>query len=202
MYIFWPLDKNFTWFHSYHMVQSKITAKYFLLLLFFSFNRPGVLKDLKTMGSVSLFIFFITLLVLARQVRGHLNPTYLLKVKCLSGSLLQKKKNLWKSWISQSFNLQDQNGPWGNSLPPHFHSYSHTRPEAEIHVGYIIVLHPSSVTWHDFLEPLNQPDRSPESHSCSVQLHVLFLSRSLSTDGTLSYAHPRWIRSTVCFQII
>uniref|UniRef100_A0A3P8PWC0 Adenylate cyclase type 2 n=1 Tax=Astatotilapia calliptera TaxID=8154 RepID=A0A3P8PWC0_ASTCA len=29
--------------------------------------RPGVLKDLKTMGSVSLFIFFITLLVLARQ---------------------------------------------------------------------------------------------------------------------------------------
>ncbi|XP_030268433.1 adenylate cyclase type 2b isoform X3 [Sparus aurata] len=30
-------------------------------------NRPGVLKDLKTMGSVSLFIFFITLLVLARQ---------------------------------------------------------------------------------------------------------------------------------------
>lgn len=33
-----------------------------------SFYRPGVLKDLKTMGSVSLFIFFITLLVLARQV--------------------------------------------------------------------------------------------------------------------------------------
>ncbi|KAG7245186.1 hypothetical protein INR49_023752 [Caranx melampygus] len=30
-------------------------------------ERPGVLKDLKTMGSVSLFIFFITLLVLARQ---------------------------------------------------------------------------------------------------------------------------------------
>uniref|UniRef100_A0A671UZV0 Adenylate cyclase type 2 n=1 Tax=Sparus aurata TaxID=8175 RepID=A0A671UZV0_SPAAU len=30
-------------------------------------NKPGVLKDLKTMGSVSLFIFFITLLVLARQ---------------------------------------------------------------------------------------------------------------------------------------
>ncbi|KAF5898104.1 adenylate cyclase type 2-like, partial [Clarias magur] len=30
-------------------------------------NRPGVLKDLKTMGSVWLFIFFITLLVLARQ---------------------------------------------------------------------------------------------------------------------------------------
>ncbi|XP_036411257.1 adenylate cyclase type 2b [Megalops cyprinoides] len=32
-----------------------------------SLDRPGVLKDLKTMGSVSLFIFFITLLVLARQ---------------------------------------------------------------------------------------------------------------------------------------
>uniref|UniRef100_A0A665UD75 adenylate cyclase n=1 Tax=Echeneis naucrates TaxID=173247 RepID=A0A665UD75_ECHNA len=30
-------------------------------------KAPGVLKDLKTMGSVSLFIFFITLLVLARQ---------------------------------------------------------------------------------------------------------------------------------------
>ncbi|KAF3840028.1 hypothetical protein F7725_018745 [Dissostichus mawsoni] len=34
-----------------------------------SLDRPGVLKDLKTMGSISLFIFFITLLVLARQVR-------------------------------------------------------------------------------------------------------------------------------------
>uniref|UniRef100_A0AAQ5XNG1 Adenylate cyclase type 2 n=1 Tax=Amphiprion ocellaris TaxID=80972 RepID=A0AAQ5XNG1_AMPOC len=33
----------------------------------FSQALPGVLKDLKTMGSVSLFIFFITLLVLARQ---------------------------------------------------------------------------------------------------------------------------------------
>ncbi|KAL0962102.1 hypothetical protein UPYG_G00335690 [Umbra pygmaea] len=30
-------------------------------------DRPGLLKDLKTMGSISLFIFFITLLVLARQ---------------------------------------------------------------------------------------------------------------------------------------
>lgn len=34
----------------------------------FCFPRPGVLKNLKTMGSISLFIFFITLLVLARQV--------------------------------------------------------------------------------------------------------------------------------------
>ncbi|XP_055410932.1 adenylate cyclase type 2 isoform X4 [Bubalus kerabau] len=33
------------------------------------FERPGIWKDLKTMGSVSLFIFFITLLVLGRQVR-------------------------------------------------------------------------------------------------------------------------------------
>lgn len=32
-------------------------------------NRPGIWKDLKTMGSVSLFIFFVTLLVLGRQVR-------------------------------------------------------------------------------------------------------------------------------------
>uniref|UniRef100_A0A7N6BES3 adenylate cyclase n=1 Tax=Anabas testudineus TaxID=64144 RepID=A0A7N6BES3_ANATE len=38
-----------------------------LLLDGFSKAPPGVLKDLKTMGSVSLFIFFITLLVLARQ---------------------------------------------------------------------------------------------------------------------------------------
>ncbi|KAK4826995.1 hypothetical protein QYF61_013095 [Mycteria americana] len=30
-------------------------------------RRPGILKDLKTMGSISLFIFFITLLVLGRQ---------------------------------------------------------------------------------------------------------------------------------------
>uniref|UniRef100_A0A8B9HH66 adenylate cyclase n=1 Tax=Astyanax mexicanus TaxID=7994 RepID=A0A8B9HH66_ASTMX len=33
----------------------------------YSTALPGVLKDLKTMGSVSLFIFFVTLLVLARQ---------------------------------------------------------------------------------------------------------------------------------------
>uniref|UniRef100_A0A7N6C469 Adenylate cyclase type 2 n=1 Tax=Anabas testudineus TaxID=64144 RepID=A0A7N6C469_ANATE len=38
-----------------------------IISLSLSFDRPGVLKDLKTMGSVSLFIFFITLLVLARQ---------------------------------------------------------------------------------------------------------------------------------------
>lgn len=37
--------------------------------------RPGVLKDLKTMGSISLFIFFITLLVLARQVSWKFDRT-------------------------------------------------------------------------------------------------------------------------------
>uniref|UniRef100_A0ABI7YKB9 Adenylate cyclase type 2 n=2 Tax=Felinae TaxID=338152 RepID=A0ABI7YKB9_FELCA len=35
------------------------------------FERPGIWKDLKTMGSVSLFIFFITLLVLGRQELYH-----------------------------------------------------------------------------------------------------------------------------------
>lgn len=42
-----------------------------LSLCLFS-NRPGIWKDLKTMGSVSLFIFFVTLLVLGRQVRHRL----------------------------------------------------------------------------------------------------------------------------------
>lgn len=40
----------------------------FLVSLFLGHSRPGLFKDLKTMGSISLFIFFITLLVLARQV--------------------------------------------------------------------------------------------------------------------------------------
>ncbi|XP_012577194.1 PREDICTED: adenylate cyclase type 2 [Condylura cristata] len=35
------------------------------------FKRPGIWKDLKTMGPVSLFIFFITLLVLGRQDLYH-----------------------------------------------------------------------------------------------------------------------------------
>lgn len=43
-----------------------------VVIAFSSPYRPGVLKDLKTMGSVSLFIFFITLLVLARQVSSFL----------------------------------------------------------------------------------------------------------------------------------
>lgn len=42
----------------------RLSACWFVL-----FNRPGIWKDLKTMGSVSLSIFFITLLVLGRQVR-------------------------------------------------------------------------------------------------------------------------------------
>uniref|UniRef100_A0A3P9PWZ5 Adenylate cyclase type 2 n=1 Tax=Poecilia reticulata TaxID=8081 RepID=A0A3P9PWZ5_POERE len=40
---------------------------YNIIILQTHASLPGVLKDLKTMGSVSLFIFFITLLVLARQ---------------------------------------------------------------------------------------------------------------------------------------
>lgn len=60
-------------------------------LLMFLFYRPGILKDLKTMGSISLFIFFITLLVLGRQVRhtvlftsGHNASCHLLKETPLS----------------------------------------------------------------------------------------------------------------------
>uniref|UniRef100_A0A4W4GNA2 Adenylate cyclase type 2 n=1 Tax=Electrophorus electricus TaxID=8005 RepID=A0A4W4GNA2_ELEEL len=44
-------------------------------------DRPGVLKDLKTMGSVSLFIFFITLLVLARQNEYYCRLDFLWKNK-------------------------------------------------------------------------------------------------------------------------
>lgn len=46
--------------------------------MYICLSRPGVLKDLKTMGSVSLFIFFITLLVLARQVCISLRLLWLL----------------------------------------------------------------------------------------------------------------------------
>ncbi|XP_048850294.1 adenylate cyclase type 2b isoform X2 [Brienomyrus brachyistius] len=44
-------------------------------------DRPGVLKDLKTMGSVWLFIFFITLLVLARQNEYYCRLDFLWKNK-------------------------------------------------------------------------------------------------------------------------
>ncbi|KAK7147839.1 hypothetical protein R3I94_010386 [Phoxinus phoxinus] len=44
-------------------------------------ERPGVLKDLKTMGSVSLFIFFVTLLVLARQNEYYCRLDFLWKNK-------------------------------------------------------------------------------------------------------------------------
>ncbi|XP_026782438.3 adenylate cyclase type 2 [Pangasianodon hypophthalmus] len=44
-------------------------------------DRPGVLKDLKTMGSVSLFIFFVTLLVLARQTEYYCRLDFLWKNK-------------------------------------------------------------------------------------------------------------------------
>uniref|UniRef100_A0A8C2IJE0 adenylate cyclase n=1 Tax=Cyprinus carpio TaxID=7962 RepID=A0A8C2IJE0_CYPCA len=44
-------------------------------------DEPGVLKDLKTMGSVSLFIFFVTLLVLARQNEYYCRLDFLWKNK-------------------------------------------------------------------------------------------------------------------------
>ncbi|XP_051872480.1 adenylate cyclase type 2-like [Pristis pectinata] len=44
-------------------------------------ERPGVLKDLKTMGSISLFIFFVTLLVLARQNEYYCRLDFLWKNK-------------------------------------------------------------------------------------------------------------------------
>uniref|UniRef100_A0A8C4KJH1 adenylate cyclase n=1 Tax=Dromaius novaehollandiae TaxID=8790 RepID=A0A8C4KJH1_DRONO len=45
------------------------------------FCRPGILKDLKTMGSVSLFIFFVTLLVLGRQNEYYCRLDFLWKNK-------------------------------------------------------------------------------------------------------------------------
>ncbi|XP_049716598.1 adenylate cyclase type 2 isoform X2 [Elephas maximus indicus] len=45
------------------------------------FQRPGIWKDLKTMGSVSLFIFFITLLVLGRQNEYYCRLDFLWKNK-------------------------------------------------------------------------------------------------------------------------
>uniref|UniRef100_A0A8C9VK09 Adenylate cyclase type 4 n=1 Tax=Scleropages formosus TaxID=113540 RepID=A0A8C9VK09_SCLFO len=45
------------------------------------YSNPGVLKDLKTMGSISLFIFFITLLVLARQNEYYCRLDFLWKNK-------------------------------------------------------------------------------------------------------------------------
>ncbi|KAK1345274.1 hypothetical protein QTO34_013984 [Cnephaeus nilssonii] len=44
-------------------------------------QRPGIWKDLKTMGSVSLFIFFITLLVLGRQNEYYCRLDFLWKNK-------------------------------------------------------------------------------------------------------------------------
>nr|XP_055223520.1 adenylate cyclase type 2 isoform X8 [Gorilla gorilla gorilla] len=45
------------------------------------FERPGIWKDLKTMGSVSLSIFFITLLVLGRQNEYYCRLDFLWKNK-------------------------------------------------------------------------------------------------------------------------
>uniref|UniRef100_A0A670Y313 Adenylate cyclase type 2 n=1 Tax=Pseudonaja textilis TaxID=8673 RepID=A0A670Y313_PSETE len=46
-----------------------------------NYSKPGILKDLKTMGSVSLFIFFITLLVLSRQNEYYCRLDFLWKNK-------------------------------------------------------------------------------------------------------------------------
>nr|KAF6439660.1 adenylate cyclase 2 [Rousettus aegyptiacus] len=45
------------------------------------FERPGIWKDLKTMGSVSLSIFFVTLLVLGRQNEYYCRLDFLWKNK-------------------------------------------------------------------------------------------------------------------------
>uniref|UniRef100_A0A4X2LRM5 adenylate cyclase n=1 Tax=Vombatus ursinus TaxID=29139 RepID=A0A4X2LRM5_VOMUR len=47
----------------------------------FLIKRPGIWKDLKTMGSVSLFIFFVTLLVLGRQNEYYCRLDFLWKNK-------------------------------------------------------------------------------------------------------------------------
>uniref|UniRef100_A0A8C3T0B1 adenylate cyclase n=1 Tax=Chelydra serpentina TaxID=8475 RepID=A0A8C3T0B1_CHESE len=47
----------------------------------YSTSLPGILKDLKTMGSVSLFIFFVTLLVLGRQNEYYCRLDFLWKNK-------------------------------------------------------------------------------------------------------------------------
>uniref|UniRef100_A0A8C0FVB1 Adenylate cyclase type 4 n=1 Tax=Bubo bubo TaxID=30461 RepID=A0A8C0FVB1_BUBBB len=52
-----------------------------LALHMFLFYRPGILKDLKTMGSISLFIFFVTLLVLGRQNEYYCRLDFLWKNK-------------------------------------------------------------------------------------------------------------------------
>ncbi|XP_060109757.1 adenylate cyclase type 2 [Heteronotia binoei] len=44
-------------------------------------KRPGILKDLKTMGPMSLFIFFVTLLVLSRQNEYYCRLDFLWKNK-------------------------------------------------------------------------------------------------------------------------
>ncbi|XP_004380328.1 adenylate cyclase type 2 [Trichechus manatus latirostris] len=45
------------------------------------FQKPGIWKDLRTMGSVSLFVFFITLLVLGRQNEYYCRLDFLWKNK-------------------------------------------------------------------------------------------------------------------------
>ncbi|XP_078248691.1 adenylate cyclase type 2 isoform X2 [Pogona vitticeps] len=51
-------------------------------------KRPGILKDLKTMGSVSLFIFFITLLVLSRQLLSKPKFSGVEKIKTIGSTYM------------------------------------------------------------------------------------------------------------------
>ncbi|XP_033614578.1 adenylate cyclase type 2 [Fukomys damarensis] len=62
------------------MANCKLIPMHVCLSVFF-FNRPGIWKDLKTMGSVSLSIFFITLLVLGRQNEYYCRLDFLWKNK-------------------------------------------------------------------------------------------------------------------------
>ncbi|XP_023095429.2 adenylate cyclase type 2 isoform X6 [Felis catus] len=52
------------------------------------FERPGIWKDLKTMGSVSLFIFFITLLVLGRQLLSKPKFSGVEKIKTIGSTYM------------------------------------------------------------------------------------------------------------------
>jgi len=84
--VYWQLWWTWSAGHRGLQISEFVTKKknkwcWQVLYLFASLSlvntRPGVLKDLKTMGSVSLFIFFVTLLVLARQVSSFYKPNHL-----------------------------------------------------------------------------------------------------------------------------
>lgn len=95
-------------------------------------SRPGLLKDLKTMGSISLFIFFITLLVLARQVgpnckslndggslllhqHHHCDLLFFHLVSILLHTvlyLLESRKALWGQFVWSLFSHSGQRYIW------------------------------------------------------------------------------------------